>query len=201
MVRHLSRKRHWTTLISERQREKFASMAHRSPSSQKLIQDHWVWEDQGDATTAILEREVVDAVKRAVQAHGRDKRPSSSATRDDALALAFDHDAGDTGVEQQVETECQAHKLSTLLSTGSLDILRRELAHDSTCIVFIPKSLEACQAQMAIDRLKTYKQGNEVHKELPKVQNAPGTRAARLKREEAEREALLSKEEEASKGV
>jgi uncharacterized protein YceH (UPF0502 family) len=63
-------------------------------------------------------------------------------------------------------------------------------------MVYIPKSSEACQVQLAIDRLKDFNDFNEIHKQLPQVQNAPGTRAARLKREEAEREASLSREED-----
>lgn len=166
-------------------------MAHRSASSNGLIRDNWVWEDQVGAATALLEKEVVDAIKRAVEVRGQEKCSSSLAKGESAFALAFD---GDGGTGAQVETSCQAYMLTTLLSSESLNTIRRELAQDSTGMVYIPKSPEACQAQLAIDRLKSFNNFNEVKKELPQVQNPPGTRAARLKREETEREAALSKE-------
>jgi hypothetical protein len=145
----------------------------------------------------MLEKEVVDAIKRAVKVRGQDKCHPSSSTEKNAFALAFDgDDAGDGGVGAQVETGCEAYRLATLLSSDSLDLLRHELAQDSTGMVYIPKSSEACQAQLAIDRLKDFNGFNEIHKQLPQVQNAPGTRAARLKREEAEREASSSREED-----
>lgn len=201
-TRHLSRQKHWTNLISERQKEKFASMAHRSSSSNKLVQDHWVWEDQVPVAAAMLEEKAVDAIKLAVKVRGGDKCSSSSAMEESAFALAFNHDdSRDSGVGQQAEPGCEAHKLSTLLPPESLIHLRHELAQDSTGIVYIPISPEACQAQLAIDRLKAYKKSNEVHKDLPQVQNAPGTRAARLKREEAEREAFLSGEDKVDGAV
>ena len=202
MVRHLSRRKHWVNLVSERQKEKFASMAHRSPSASGLIKDHFVWEDQVDAATAMLEKEVVDAIMRVVKARGQDKCSSSSITEESAFALAFNRDnmSGD-GITAQVETDVQAYVLTTLLSIESLAVLRRELAQDSTGMVYISKSSEAYQAQLALDRLKTFNDFNDIQKELPQVQNPPGTRAARLKREEEEREALLSEQEEVNDRV
>ena len=189
-------------LVSERQKEKFASMAHRSPSASGLIKDHFVWEDQVDAATAMLEKEVVDAIMRVVKARGQDKCSSSSITEESAFALAFNRDnmSGD-GITAQVETDVQAYVLTTLLSIESLAVLRRELAQDSTGMVYISKSSEAYQAQLALDRLKTFNDFNDIQKELPQVQNPPGTRAARLKREEEEREALLSEQEEVNDRV
>lgn len=175
-------------------------MAHRSSSSNKLVQDHWVWEDQVSAAAAVLEKEVVDAIKRAVKVLGR--YSPSSAMGESAFALALDHDgAAHLGVGQQAETGCDAYQLPKLLSPESLGLLRRELAQNSTSMVYVPRSPLACQAQLAIDRLKAYKKSNEVQKDLPQVQNAPGTRAARLKREEAERQALLSEEDKLDGGV
>lgn len=197
LVRHLTRKKHWVNLISERQKEKFASMAQRSASASGLIRDHWVWEDQVGAATAMLEKEVVDAIKRVVEVREQDKFSPPSATGNSAFALAFGgDDAGDGGTGAQAETGCQAYRLATLLSPDSLDLLRRDLAQSSAGMVYIAKSSEACQVQLAIDRLKDFNDFNEIHKQLPQVQNAPGTRAARLKREEAEREASLSREED-----
>lgn len=197
MVRHLSRKKHWINLISERQKEKFASIAHRSPSANGLVKDHWVWQDQVDAATAMLEKEVVDAIRCAVKARGQDKCSSASATGEDAFALAFDRDdAREGGIGAHVETDLQAYILASLLSPESLDILRRELTQTSTDMVYISKSSEAYKVQLSIDRLKAFNDFNEIQKELPQVQNPPGTRAARLKREEEEREALLSGQDE-----
>lgn len=149
------------------------------------------------AATAMLEKEVVDAIKRAVTVRGQDRCCSSSSTEKSAFALAFDgDDAGDGGIGAQVETGCEAYRLATLLSPDSLDILRHELAQEPTGMVHIPQSSEACRVQLAIDRLKDFNDFNEIHKQLPQVQNAPGTRAARLKRLEAEREASLSREDD-----
>ena len=173
-------------------------MAHRSASSNGLIRDNWVWEDQVAASTALLEKEVVDAVKRAMKARGQDECSSVSPAGESAFALAFH---GDGGTGEQATTRCQDYRLTTLLSPRSLDTLRRELAQGSTGMVYIPVSSEACQAQLAIDRLKSFNDFNEVKKELPQVQNPPGTRAARLKREEAEREASLSKDDEVNDDV
>lgn len=181
LVRHLSRKKHWTNLITERQKEKFASMARRSASSHKLVQDHWVWEDQVDSTTAMLEMKVITAVKRAVETGGHVTCSSPSATGEDKFALAFDrNEAGDVGA--QAETGRRTYGLTTLLSTESLNVLRRELAPSLTDMVYVPKTPEACQAELALDRLKSYKQFNEVQRDLPQVQNPPGAREARLRR-------------------
>ena len=131
----------------------------------------------------MLERKVVIAVKRAVEAGGQDTCSSPSATEQHAFAIVLGHNqAGDAVMEAQAEVNCQAYELTALLSTESLEDLRRELAQPSTNMVYISKTPEAYQAQLAIDRLKAYKEFNEVHKELPQVQNAPGTREARLRR-------------------
>ena len=184
-------------LISERQKEKFASIAHRSPSANGLVKDHWVWEDQVDAATAMLEKEVVNAIRCAVTAQGQDKCSSPSATGENAFALAFDRDdASEGGTGAHVETGLQAYVLASLLSPESLDIVRRELAENATDMVYISKSSEAYKVQLAIDRLKAFNDFNEIQKELPQVQNPPGTRAARFKREEEERAALLSEQDE-----
>jgi len=202
LVRHLSRKKHWVNLISERQKEKFASIAHRSPSASGLVKDHWVWGDQVDVATAMLEKEVVDAIRCAVKVRGQDTCSSPTATGESAFALVFNRDdASESGIGAHVETGLQAYMLTSLLSPGSLDILRRELAQASTGMVCISKSSEACQVQLAIDRLKTFNGCNEIQKELPQVQNPPGTRAAKLKREEEEREALLSEQDEVNDRV
>jgi hypothetical protein len=193
----LSRRKHWINLISDRQKEKFASIAQRSPSAHGLIKDHWVWEDQVDAATDMLEKEVVDAIKHAVKVPDQDSCSSSSATEESAFALALScDDAGDGGFGAQVETGLQAYTLTTLLSPESLNVLRSELAHNSMDTVYVSKSPEAYQAQLAIDKLKAFNDSNEIQKELPQVQNPPGTRAARFKREEEERAALLSEQDE-----
>lgn len=150
-----------------------------------------------DAATAMLEKEVVDAIKHAVKVPDQDSCSSSSATEESAFALALScDDASDGGTGAQVETGLQAYTLTTLLSPESLDVLRRELGHNSMGMVYISKSPEAYQAQLAIDKLKAFNDSNEIQKELPQVQNPPGTRAARFKREEEERAALLSEQDE-----
>jgi hypothetical protein len=135
----------------------------------------------------MLERKAVMAVKCAVEAGGQDTRSTPSATGEHAFGLVFNNtEGGDAAIEAQAETGFKSYKLPTLLSNESLDNLRRELAQNSTSMVYISKTPEACQAQLAIDRLKAYKEFNEVHKELPQVQNAPGTREARLRRQALE---------------
>jgi hypothetical protein len=184
MVRHLSRKKHWTTLITERQKAKLASIAHRSASAQKLVQDHWVWENQVDATTAMLERDVVRAVTRAVKVRGLDIDSSMLSSADCAFALVFDHkDAGESGHEAQVEARAEVYDLTTLLSPETLRALKTDLARDGTPTIYVSKSQAACNAQLALDRLKVYRESNEIVKELPQAQNPPGTREARLQRE------------------
>jgi hypothetical protein len=184
MVRHLSRKRHWTTLITERQKAKLASIAQRSASAQRLIQDHWVWENQVNATTGMLEGDVVGAVTRAVKVRGLEINAAMSPSADCAFALVLDHKgAGDIGNEAQVEASVEVYDLTTLLSPETLSALKTDIAQDGRHTVNIPKSQAACTAQLALDRLKSYMESNEIVKELPQAQNPPGTRDARLQRE------------------
>jgi hypothetical protein len=184
MVRHLSRKKHWTTLITERQKAKLASIAHRSASAQKLIHDHWVWENQVDATTAMLERSVVEAVTRAVKARGLNINTSMLASAECALALVFDHqDAQNHDNAAQVEAGAELYDLTSLLSPETLSALKIDLAHDGRPKIYVSKSQAACNAQLALDRLKVYAESNDIVKELPQTQNPPGTREARLQRE------------------
>lgn len=184
MVRHLSRKRHWTILITDRQKTKLASIAHRSPSAQKLVQDHWVWDEQVDATAAMLEREVVTAVMAMLKPRGQEASfwsPSSAGCH--AFALKVNHsDAGDIGTEAQVQTDGQVYDLPTLLSPETLSALKAELAQDVTDTICVAKSSAACQAQLALTRLKVYKESNEIAKELPQVQNPVGSREAKWKK-------------------
>lgn len=197
MVRHLSRKKHWTNLITDRQKAKLASMAHRSPSSQKLVQDHWIWENQMDATTAMLEGKVVVAVNRAVEVRGQDACSTPS-----AFGLAFDHkDVGDAESNAQAEAGSHVYELASLLSPESLNVLRSDLAPDSTGTIHISASPEACQAQLALDRLKTYKESNEIFKELPKRQNPAGTREARFQKQHEQLDALLDGDERVDGGL
>lgn len=183
MVRHLSRKRHWTILITDRQKTKLASIAHRNPSAQKLVQDHWVWDEQVDATAAMLERRVVVAVTHMLKSHGQATGSSSSSAEDIAFALKFIHnDAADLEGEAQVQADGEVYDLTALLSPETLSVLKGELAQDSTDTIYVAKGSEACQAQLALARLKAYKESNEIAKELPQVQNPVGSREARLKK-------------------
>jgi hypothetical protein len=184
IVRHLSRRKHWTTLITERQKAKLASIAQRSASAQKLIHDHWVWENQVDATTKMLERDVVEAVTRAVKVRGLESDSSAPWSADCAFALVFDHqNAQNHDNAAQVEAGVEVYDLTTLLSPDTLSALKTDLAHDSRPTIYVPKTQAACNTQLALDRLKVYTESNDIVKELPQAQNPPGTREARLQRE------------------
>lgn len=196
MVRHLARKRHWTILITERQKGKFATMASRSANAQKLVQDHWIWEDQVDATAAMLEEKAVTAVTRAIKAQAQE--PTTLAGLH-AITLNLGRlDVGRPGGEVQNEGGNHIYELPELLSPESLNSLKAMLGQDSTAKVFLSKGEEACRAQLALERLKTYKDSNDILKALPKVQNPPGSREAREERRAAQ---LRARQEDAEGDV
>jgi hypothetical protein len=185
IVHQLARKKNWTALVTERQKAKLATIARKSASSQKLVQDNWVWENQVDAMAKMLEGKAVEAVRRLMRLRGGESRSASSSTPDHAFSLIFDREkAGATESGQPVEGSDHVFDLTTLLSPATFSALKSELAQETTGTVHISKSSRACQAQLALERVKTYKDSNEIVKDLPQKQNPPGSREARLQRME-----------------
>lgn len=196
IVRHLSRKKHWTSLITERQKAKLASIAHRSVSARGLT-DYWAWDSKVEAMAAMLEKRVVDTVTSAVRAS--DKQDTSSITSSTTVAFVIALDAeGSRGLEleSRVDSDIMFYDLPALLSPETLQAIKDSIARNSSSTVYISKSPRACQAQLALDKLKTYKESNEILKDLPRVQNPPGSREARLKRESEELGDRPTEEEE-----
>ena len=137
-----------------------------------------------DATAAMLERKVVKAVMPLLKSRGQDASSSSLPVAEgNAFALRFGHnDAGDIESEAQVHADGQVYDLTALLSPATLSAMEAELAQDVTDMVCVAKGSGACHAQLALARLKAYKESNEIAKELPQVQNPVGSREARLKK-------------------
>jgi hypothetical protein len=178
-VRHLSRKRHWTTLVLERQRNKVASLARRSFGSQKLVQDLWVWENQVDVMGALLERKVVAEAMRALgkaTSAERDAAPEEQVPGLKFIAV----DSKDVATSSPGEASTTVYDLTTLLSPEALDNIAKHAAQDVTEGVWKLQGSRALQIRLAIERLKRYKETNEIQKALPMVQNPAGSREARL---------------------
>lgn len=183
IVRHLSRKKHWTSLLTERQKAKLASIAHRSVSARGLT-DYWAWDSKVDAMAAMLEKRVIDTLTSAVRASGKQDTSSTTSSAAIAIALALDEEGSrELELESHVDSDIMFYDLPALLSPETLQAIQDSIAPSSSSAVYISKSPRACQAQLALDKLKTYKESNEILKDLPRVQNPPGSREARLKRE------------------
>jgi hypothetical protein len=207
-IRHLSRKRHWTFLVLERQRAKVASLARRSAASQKLVQDLWSWgEGQVEGMGGWLERGVGVEVRRAVDSlrmgmMGVQDDDVSSPDEERVIGLKFfaaavgssEDVATNTPEEDNITT---TYDLTTLLSPEALDSIKSyAAAQDVTADrVWRLKGPHALHIRLAIERLKSYKESNDIHKALPTVQNPVGSREARLQRL-AERGARSCSEEE-----
>ena len=176
-VRHLSRKRHWTFLVLERQKAKVASIARRSSNSQKLVQDLWVWENQVDAMGEYLERKVVEEVVRA----SRTATDAEHDTSSEVLELRFlAVDSGDVATTTSGEADTIAYDLTTLLPSEALDSIASHAVRDVTAGVWKVKGSRSLPIRLAIEKLKSYKESNEIKKALPMAQNPAGSREARL---------------------
>ena len=190
-VRHLSRKRHWTFLVLERQKAKIASLARRSSSSPKLVHDLWVWEGQVDGMAAYLEKKVVEEVMKRGS-----RRRAGGVERDDVafsrvqgaelrLVGADSEDVGVANNSLPGEKNATTYDLATLLSPEALDSITSHVsAQDVKEGVWKAKDSHTAtwRIRLAIDKLKSYKESNEIQKALPMVQNPTGAREARLQR-------------------
>jgi hypothetical protein len=160
----------------ERQRNKVASLARRSFGSQKLVQDLWVWENQVDAMGGFLERKVVAEAMRALGKATSAERDAAS--EEQAPGLKFIAvDSEDVATSSPGET---MYDLTTLLSSEALDNITKHAAQDVTEGVWRVQGSRALRIRLAIERLKRYKETNEIQKALPMVQNPAGSREARL---------------------
>ncbi|KAM0713697.1 hypothetical protein Q7P37_010659 [Cladosporium fusiforme] len=184
MVRHLSRKRHWASLITERQKAKVASIAHRSPNAQKLVQELWAWDDQTDATVVLLENRVKATLVDTFNAMKADKSSSAGRERKAAFALVFGVLKPDDKAQSIRDITC--YNLSDLLSSEIVDGLKAD--YDVADIAYVPKGPEALLAQLALEKLKTHKASN-VLAQLP-----PKSKAGRSTQESPEHEALPDEE-------
>lgn len=167
MVRHLSRKRHWTPLATERHKVIVAQMAHRSPSAQKLVESLWVWEDKVQAAAELLEGRVVKALMEAFEVVKTDGSLPTAREEWSAFALVF----GDASQGENADrlsgsdSDITTYDLSALLPAETLGKLQADHDMPSTPI-FVPKSTSAVHAQLALDKLKAHKEADEVTKPI-----------------------------------
>jgi hypothetical protein len=170
--------------VLERQKAKVASLARRSSGSPKLVHDLWVWgEGQVDGMAAYLEKKVVEEVMK------RGSRMAGGLERDDASSFSRGQ-----GAELRLvvvatnpplgETNATTYDLATLLSPEALaGITSHVSAQDVKEGVWTVKDSHAAwRIRLAIDKLKSYKESNEIQKALPMTQNPTGSREARLQR-------------------
>jgi hypothetical protein len=186
-VRQLSRKRHWTFLVLERQKAKVGSIARRNPGSQKMVQDLWVWEHQVDAVDAFLEKRVVAEAMRVSGMATSAEKDASDEKQELALRLvAVDSEDVATNTLGEAKTPAEAnttmYDLTTLISPETLGSVTNHAAQDVTEGVWKMRDSHAWRVQLAIEKLKSYKESNEIQKQLPMVQNPAGSREARIQR-------------------
>ena len=179
-VRHLSRKRHWTFLILERQKAKVASLARRSSSSQKLVNDLWVWENQVDAMGAYLEKRIVEEAMPALGSAATSGEHSASSEEQVPELKFVAVDSNDVVTSSPEEANTTLYDLATLLSSEALENITKHTARDVTEGVWKVQGSHALRIRLAIEKLKSYKESNEIQKALPMVQNPAGAREARL---------------------
>jgi hypothetical protein len=146
---------------------------------QKLVQDLWVWENQVDAMGAYLERKVVAEAMRALRTAKGVERDAASEEQVPGLKFIA---VGSEGVATSSPGEANTtmYDLATLLSSEALDHIAKHAAQDVTEGVWKLQGSHALRIRLAIERLKRYKETNEIQKALPMVQNPAGSREARL---------------------
>lgn len=167
VVRHLSRRKNWTNLVTDRQRGKGASIAHRSPNAQRLLQDYWVWDDKAvEAAAVLLENRVKAALEDAIEAMKADGLSTMAREEQPAfvLALAASRPGDETG-EVRSKPEVPFYDLPDLLSAEILDGLKEDYSLSDT--VYVPKSPKALRAQLALEKLKAHKESSGSMKQLP----------------------------------
>lgn len=181
MVRHLSRKRHWTVLVTDRQKAKAANIAHRSPNSQKLVQNLWAWDDRVETTAALLENRVEAALVDVFKTVKAEVSPSAASGKQPAFALLFgDSSPGENAGESVSNPGLTCYDLFALLPAKMVESLKAD--HDLADTVYVPKSREAIRAQLALEKLKAHREANEILKRLPAQHTQ--TNSQKLKEEE-----------------
>ena len=91
-------------------------------------------------------------------------------------------DSNDVVTSSPEEANTTLSDLATLLSSEALENITKHTARDVTEGVWKMKDSHAWRVQLAIEKLKSYKESNEIQKQLPMVQNPAGSREARIQR-------------------
>jgi hypothetical protein len=144
---------------------------------------------------AYLEKQVVEeVVKRASKiAAAVERDTASSFSREQVAELRFVRvDSGDVAAtrfspppgEANTTTTTTIYELTTLLSPEALESTKSYVsAQDVKEGVWeVKDSHAAWRIRLALEKLKSYKESNEIQKALPMVQNPTGSREARLQR-------------------
>lgn len=154
VVRHLSRKSTWVSLISERLRIAIGKRAGRKPNGRFMVQELYDWEDQVEAVEIYLERRVKAALLEAFKVKvGEEESP---ANRSQQPAFALRYAAPADGVAEpgpELDSSIMAYDLPSLLSPETLEALDGGLVH-------VAKSPAARRAQLALEKLKAYKESD-----------------------------------------
>ena len=164
----------------ERQKAKVASLARRSSSSQKLVNDLWVWENQVDAMGAYLEKRIVEEAMPASGSAATSGEHSASSEEQVPELKFVAVDSNDVVTSSPEEANTTLYDLATLLSSEALENITKHTARDVTEGVWKVQGSHALRIRLAIEKLKSYKESNEIQKALPMVQNPAGAREARL---------------------
>jgi hypothetical protein len=171
-------------------------LARRSAGSQKLVQDLWSWgEGQVEGMGGWLERGVGVAVRRAVDSSGIAagvERDAAASPEEQERVIGLKFSAAAVGSEEEdvatntpEDNNTTTYDLTTLLSPEALDSIKSHAAAQGVTTEGVWKfkgPQHAVPIRLAIERLKSYKESNDIHKALPTVQNPVGSREARLQR-------------------
>jgi hypothetical protein len=149
----------------------------------------WVWEGQVDGMAKYLEGKVVEeVVKWGLRRAGGVERDDASFSRGRVVGLRL----GGGDEERVVATDslpgeknATMYDLTTLLSPKALAGIKSHVSAQDVKDGVFWKAKDphaAWRIRLAIDKLKSYKESNEIQKALPMVQNPTGSREARLQR-------------------
>jgi hypothetical protein len=138
-------------------------------------------------------------VRRAFERMGMGVEDDASPEEQErVIGLKFSAAVGseDVATNTPEEDNTTTYDLTTLLSPSTLDSIKSHAAAQGVAEgVWKFKGPHALPIRLAIEKLKSYKESNDIHKALPMVQNPVGSREARLQRL-AERGARSWSEEE-----
>ena len=145
-----------------------------------------------DGMAAYLEKKVVEeVVKRGSKIAGGVERDTASFPREQVAELRF------VGVDLEADvatnpsrpgktntTTTTIYDLATLLSPEALESITSHVSAQDVKegVREVKDSHAAWRFRLALEKLKSYKESNEIQKALPMVQNPTGSREARLQR-------------------